>query len=247
MLGDNTMACSAKVFIGKSSAQQGKDPGMSPVMGQGSSCMGGAWGALAELPWMLALDPDPAVYEEETSSSLSSTAAQVWKSPAACQCTDCSGSPGKAPSQGRDGPAELPSLLWHRNHLPGQPIPTAGSGSKWRWPRPSCCQGQRLPRRNCPQRRIPGSQGSGTGCYSPSESSQCRRTPSPNGERGHQQSDRSLPVPDVPRLRVMCLLSPSWVGCPITGGDSHDGLKPLEPSGWQRDGQRQGQHQGRGA
>lgn len=78
MLGDNTKACSVKVFIGRHSAWQGKDSGMAPVMGQGSSCMGDAWRALAEPSWMLALDPDPAVRSGETSSSPNSTAAQVW-------------------------------------------------------------------------------------------------------------------------------------------------------------------------
>lgn len=51
-------------------------------------------------------------------------------------------------------------------------------------------------------------------------------------------------------------MSPSWVACPITGGDtsegwgwdSHNGLKLTQnPSGWQRDRQRQGQHHGGGA
>lgn len=44
---------------------------MTPVMGGGSSCTGDAWRALAEPPWTLALDPDPAVCKGETSSVIS--------------------------------------------------------------------------------------------------------------------------------------------------------------------------------
>lgn len=58
-MGDNTKACSVKVFIGRHSAWPGKGSGMAPVMGQGSSRKGDAWRALAEPSWMLALDPDP--------------------------------------------------------------------------------------------------------------------------------------------------------------------------------------------
>lgn len=70
------MAGSVKVFIGRAGAWQGKDSGMIPAMGQGSSCMGGAWRALAEPPWMLALDPDPTVCKWEMSSFSTSTAAK---------------------------------------------------------------------------------------------------------------------------------------------------------------------------
>lgn len=90
---------------------------MAAVMGQGSSCMGDDWRGLAEPPWMLVLDPDPVVCKGETNSSPTITAAQVWRSSAAHRSMECSGNPGKAPSQGHRGPAKPLSLLCHRNQL----------------------------------------------------------------------------------------------------------------------------------
>lgn len=178
---------------------------MTPAMGQGSSCMGGAWRALAEPPWMLALDPDPTVCNWEMSSSPTSTAAKhgdhqphfgVWIVLEALE---------RHRARNTLVQQSIHPCCATGTSCLAQPILTAGSGSKWRWPRPSCCQGQRLPRRNCPRCRLPWSQGSGKGRYSPSASSHRHRTPSPNGQQRSlsmgQQKASGLPIPHVPPVQ----------------------------------------------
>lgn len=202
-------------------------------MGQGSSRKGDAWRALAEPSWMLALDPDPGgdefISHQHGSPSVESSAA--------CQSLDYSGNPGKAPSQGQRAQQSLHPCS-AMGSSPAQPVPTAGSGSKRQRLRPSCCQGQRLPRRNCPRRRLPWSQGSGKGRYSPSVSSHRHRTLSPNREERSSWLSKGPARPHVPR-------APGDVTAATLDGvshyrDSHNGLKPPQnPSGWQRDGQRQ--------
>lgn len=145
-------------------------------------------------------------------------------------------SPAKVPSR-RRRPARHPSLSCRARRVgaaasPARPVPTAGSGSKWRWLRPRCCPGRRLPRRYRPRRRLPWCRGPGNRRYSPSASSRRRRTPSPNGgRRGHpprgSKGAGGCPSPMVPRARddvtdvTLSRRTPArggGRGSPITGG-----------------------------
>lgn len=145
-------------------------------------------------------------------------------------------SPAKVPSR-RRRPARHPSLSCRARRVraaasPARPVPTAGSGSKWRWLRPRCCPGRRLPRRYRPRRRLPWCRGPGNRRYSPSASSRRRRTPSPNGgRRGHpprgSKGAGGCPSPMVPRARddvtdvTLSRRTPArggGRGSPVTGG-----------------------------
>lgn len=149
----------------------------------------------------------------------------------ACRSVDHARSASSAP--GRHGAGDAAIQPGPRPHqaraavAPAQPVPRAGSGSKWQRPRPRCCPGHRLPRRCCPRRRLPWCRGSGNGHYSPSVSSHRHRPLSPNGrERSHSMGQQRLYLsPAVPRAQgdvagvALSRWTPAGGNVPIQAGD----------------------------
>lgn len=120
MLGDNTMACSVKVFIGKTQCMAGKGCWDGPSDGTGLQLHGGCLESSCRAALDLTQILTPLC---ERDKQVHPPPAQVWGSSDACQSMDCSGNPGKAQSQAYRAPAKPPSLLCHRNPLssPGCP------------------------------------------------------------------------------------------------------------------------------
>lgn len=127
-----------------------------------------------------------------------------------------------APARGYVSQHGTATPVWAR------PVPTAGSGSKWRRPQPPGCQRRSLPRSCRPRRRTPRCRGPGSRHCSPSASSRRHRTPSPRRGRtspstGHQRGaiclspmvpgagvTPSLPSRQSPGVRAPSPGTPAW-------------------------------------
>lgn len=113
--------------------------------------------------------------------------------PCTSRSSSCHQTSGRlAPARGYMSQHGTAAPVWAR------PVPTAGSGSKWRRPQLPGCQQRSLPRRRHPRRRTPRCRGPGSRHCSPSASSHRHRTPSPRQGRmspstGHQRGPSACP------------------------------------------------------